>query len=324
MEMLRQRVPLWSPSANTLAGRIDKATGGAVRVLGAGDTPALLRLLAADPVSNVSVATTVAARGDAGPGKGRNGAVFLGIDAGPEAPRASEEATRASGGATDAHELAAACWVGSNINPVGADVAQAELFGLALGAMRRRVSSIYGPADAVLELYDAVGWLSPRDVRADQPLLTMTQASPVEPLEGVRTAGPQDLPQVEPACAAMFTEELGFSPYAQGSAQYRERIRALIAAGHSQVLTDPVTGEVIFKAEYGAVTEEVVQIQGVWVRPDHRGQGLAVSGMAAVVAHALTLAPTVSLYVNSYNTPALRAYLRVGFQQVGTFATVLF
>ncbi|MFD5821131.1 DUF4081 domain-containing GNAT family N-acetyltransferase [Nesterenkonia xinjiangensis] len=319
--MLRQRVPLWSPSANTLAARIDHATGGAVRVLMPGDTPALRRLLDADPVVNVSVATTLASRGGAGPGKGRNGAVFLGIDAEAEGADPADASAEDSGRAP---ELAAACWVGSNINPVGADAAQAELFGLALGVMRRRVSSIYGPAEAVLELHEASGWHSPRDVRADQPLLTMTGPSSEVPLPGVRQAQSEDFARVEPACAAMFTEELGFSPYAQGSAQYRERIRSLIAAGHSQVLTDPVTGEVIFKAEYGAVTDDVVQIQGVWVRPDHRGQGLAVPGMAAVVDHALTLAPTVSLYVNSYNAPAIRAYRRVGFEQVGTFATVLF
>jgi predicted GNAT family acetyltransferase len=37
-----------------------------------------------------------------------------------------------------------------------------------------------------------------------------------------------------------------------------------------------------------------------------------------------TIAPTVSLYVNAWNTAARRSYARVGLQQVGTFATVLF
>jgi predicted GNAT family acetyltransferase len=32
----------------------------------------------------------------------------------------------------------------------------------------------------------------------------------------------------------------------------------------------------------------------------------------------------VSLYVNDYNTKALAAYRRVGFREVGSFATVLF
>ncbi len=43
--------------------------------------------------------------------------------------------------------------------------------------------------------------------------------------------------------------------------------------------------------------------------------------VAAALAH---FAPVVSLYVNDYNEPALRAYRRVGFAQVGVFMTVLF
>jgi predicted GNAT family acetyltransferase len=47
--------------------------------------------------------------------------------------------------------------------------------------------------------------------------------------------------------------------------------------------------------------------------------------MAAVVATCLRdVAPAVSLYVNDFNEPARRSYERVGFKQVGTFASVLF
>jgi predicted GNAT family acetyltransferase len=67
-----------------------------------------------------------------------------------------------------------------------------------------------------------------------------------------------------------------------------------------------------------------VQVQGVWVAALYRGRGLSVAGMAAVVAHGLRLAPLVTLYVNDYNTTALAAYRHVGFERVGTFATVLF
>jgi predicted GNAT family acetyltransferase len=34
--------------------------------------------------------------------------------------------------------------------------------------------------------------------------------------------------------------------------------------------------------------------------------------------------PTVSLYVNDYNLPARATYAKVGFTQVGEFATVHF
>jgi predicted GNAT family acetyltransferase len=47
--------------------------------------------------------------------------------------------------------------------------------------------------------------------------------------------------------------------------------------------------------------------------------------MADLVRHVRAdHAPTVSLYVNDFNAPALRAYEAVGFARVGTFATVMF
>lgn len=59
--------------------------------------------------------------------------------------------------------------------------------------------------------------------------------------------------------------------------------------------------------------------------PEHRGQGLAAPGMAAVLRYALAdVAPLVSLYVNDFNTAARRTYTRVGFQEVGEFMSVLF
>jgi predicted GNAT family acetyltransferase len=47
--------------------------------------------------------------------------------------------------------------------------------------------------------------------------------------------------------------------------------------------------------------------------------------VATVVEHGLsTIAPTVSLYVNDYNRRAISVYRKVGFEQVGEYATVLF
>ncbi len=81
----------------------------------------------------------------------------------------------------------------------------------------------------------------------------------------------------------------------------------------------------MFKADLGAVSRRVAQVQGVYVDPSWRRRGLAAPAMAAVVALALEQGvEVVSLYVNSFNTPALAAYRRTGFEQVGTFATVLF
>ena len=111
-----------------------------------------------------------------------------------------------------------------------------------------------------------------------------------------------------PACVAMFTEEVGVSPLSSdGGAAYRARVTELIRSGRAFARIED--GQVIFKAEVGAATPQVCQVQGVWVRPEFRGQGLAAPGMAAVVIEARrAISPVVSLYVNDFNTPARATY----------------
>jgi predicted GNAT family acetyltransferase len=67
----------------------------------------------------------------------------------------------------------------------------------------------------------------------------------------------------------------------------------------------------------------VGQIQGVWVHPEWRGHGLGTAGTAAVATAVVDSGRIASLYVNSFNSVARAAYTRVGFTEVGMFATVL-
>ena len=69
-----------------------------------------------------------------------------------------------------------------------------------------------------------------------------------------------------PACIAMFTEEIGVSPLAgDGGALYRARVTELVTQGRAYARIED--GRVLFKAEVGAATSPVCQVQGVWVRP---------------------------------------------------------
>ena len=125
-----------------------------------------------------------------------------------------------------------------------------------------------------------------------------------------------------PAAAAMFTEEIGYPPYRGSATLYRQGISSLIRQGHTFVRVDD--GEIVFKADVGSVALGVAQVQGVWVAPRWRGRGLAVPAMAAVVEQVRAeIAPVVTLYVNDFNTPARATYARVGFTEIGSFATVL-
>jgi len=146
----------------------------------------------------------------------------------------------------------------------------------------------------------------------------------VAPEPRVRPVGIAELDLLMPAAIAMFTEEVGVSPLrTDGGAGYRARVAELVRAGQSLAWMEK--GEVLFKAEVGAVSRGACQIQGVWVAPAYRGRGIGTAGTAAVVEYARArIAPVVSLYVNDFNASARAAYRRVGFREVGQYASVLF
>lgn len=231
-------------------------------------------------------------------------------------------------GRFDGEELVAGCHLGANLVPVQCTPDDVGVF--ADAALRRRghVGTIVGPSDVVSALWEVLEprWARPREVRLRQPHLEIDHVPDVAPATDVRLTNPGDLEVLYPACVAMYTEEVGVSPEndAGGGDLYRARVQQLIGRGWSMASFDGAG--VVFKAEIACVTPYAAQVQGVWVRPDRRGQGLAASGMAAVVAHVLGsgMAPVVSLYVNEWNTPARAAYARVGFEQTATFATLMF
>jgi len=167
-------------------------------------------------------------------------------------------------------------------------------------------------------------WGPARAIRASQPLLWSDSVPAVEADPRVRRVRPAELSRFLPAAVAMFTEELGMSPIGQDAGRgYRARVAELIGAGRAFARFD-ARGQVEFKAEIGVLGLATAQLQGVWVRPDLRGRGIATGAMATVLAAALELAPSVSLYVNDYNTAARRLYDRLGMRQVSTLSTVLF
>ncbi|GII38985.1 GNAT family N-acetyltransferase [Planotetraspora phitsanulokensis] len=275
----------------------------ASRVLDDNDREEVLALLDADPVANVFVASRVRT---VGLNPARLGGQMWGVG-----PR---------GG------LVSLCYAGANLVPINAGREAVQAFADRARKQGRRCSSIVGPATAVEQLWERLEphWGSARAIRWAQPVMVTDSAPAVEPDPLVRRVKPEDFGVLLPACVAMFTEEVGVSPdNGDGGALYRSRVAELIRIGRSYARIED--GQVVFKAEIGAVTPQACQIQGVWVHPDFRGRGHAVSGMATVVEQALKyFAPLVTLYVNDYNLSARAAYRRVGFREVDTFMSVLF
>ncbi|OLT20655.1 GNAT family N-acetyltransferase [Ornithinimicrobium sp. CNJ-824] len=272
----------------------------AARALGPSEVDRALEVCAEDPVMNVFVAARIIEtqlRGDRGPLFGH-----------------------------DLEGEGALCWCSANVVPVHAGPRSLAAFADKVVRRRRWASSVFGPVDQVLDLWARLepSWGAPREVRAEQLVMTVRPGDvlgvPADP--HVRLARPDEVDRVVPASEAMFTEEIGYPPYQGSSAGYRRSVLGLIEKGHTFVRTDH-TGAVIFKADLGSVALGVAQVQGVWVHPRWRGQGLAAPAMAAVVQQTMArVAPAITLYVNDFNT-AVATYRRAGFVRTGTFATVL-
>ncbi len=271
-----------------------------MRVLTDADLPAVRVMLERRPVVDVFVASRVAS---AGLSEWRLGAQVWGYERGGE--------------------LRALCYAGANLWPVCAGAESTAAFAAHARRLNRRCASIVGLASEVLPLWERLEryWGPPRELRDDQPLLVIDRPPLVAPDPAVRLVQPSELDVLLPAAVAMFTEEIGVPP--ESVELYRARVAELIAARRCFARIE--NGRVLFKAEVGAATPAACQVQGVWVSPALRGQGLGTAGTAAVVAAAQRdIAPAVSLYVNAFNAAARQAYERVGFHRLDTFASVLF
>ncbi|WP_064079759.1 GNAT family N-acetyltransferase, partial [Prescottella equi] len=254
------------------------------RQLGGRDTAQVLRVLEADPVAACMVAARVQQSG---------------LD-----PRALQGEMWSRGGPTES-----LCFAGANLVPLLGDTDDLRSFADRATRFPRMCSSIVGRASLALPLWEMLEseWGAAREIRSDQPLLVLHGDSAVRPDPRVRQVRMDELESYLPAAIAMFIEEVGIDPRANdGGRNYRRRVANLIASGRAWARFE--NGEVVYKAEVGSMSASVGQIQGVWVDPARRGEGIGAAGTAAVAAAVAARGRVPSLYVNAYNERARVAY----------------
>jgi predicted GNAT family acetyltransferase len=269
------------------------------RVAVARDSGAVRRVLDEDPVGSCMVASRVAEHG---------------IEPG------------AIGGElwTRRRATESLCFAGANLIPLRGELGDLHAFADKAMSMARRCSSLVGRAEMVLPMWQRLepAWGPARDVREHQPLMALSTPPLCAIDPAVRPVRPDELDAYLVAAIDMFIGEVGVDPrIGDGGRGYRRRVAGLIAAGRAWARFE--RGQVVFKAEVGSQSPAVGQIQGVWVHPDWRGHGLGTAGTATLASAVVRSGRTASLYVNGFNTVARATYARIGFTQVGTFATVL-
>ncbi|MEB3063522.1 GNAT family N-acetyltransferase [[Mycobacterium] zoologicum] len=263
------------------------------------DAAAVWRVLDADPVGSCMVAARVADHG---------------VD-----PRSIGGELWTRGGVDES-----LCYAGPNMIPLRGSPADLTAFADQAVSSIRRCSSLVGRAELVLPMWQRLAdvWGPARDVRESQPLMALRTMPACSLDPEVRQVRPDELDAYLVAAVDMFIGEVGVDPRAgDGGRTYRRRVANLIAAGRAWARFE--RGKVIFKAEVGAQSPTVGQIQGVWVHPERRGQGLGTGGTAMLAAVIVGTGRIASLYVNDFNEVARATYERVGFIETGTFATVL-
>ncbi|MGZ8832130.1 MAG: GNAT family N-acetyltransferase [Thermoanaerobaculia bacterium] len=179
------------------------------------------------------------------------------------------------------------------------------------------VRAIISPANLVEKL-----WLRlrtrldpPTVVRMNQPVYSIRKRFDFPDLTEARFATLDDLEQLVPACAAMHKEEVGIDPLERDAAGYRERIRELI--DRRRAIVHVRDGLIASKCEFSAVSEDAVQLMGVWTHPQFRRRGLAKVTLREVCGHLFRRGKNITLFVNDFNLPAIALYESIGFQRIG-------
>ena len=155
----------------------------------------------------------------------------------------------------------------------------------------------------------------PTVVRMNQPVYAIRGRLDYPDLKAARYATMRDLDALVPCCAAMHREEVGIDPMERDAAGYRERIRELVEQKRSLILI--VNNQIAAKCEYSAVTNETVQLMGVWSNPRFRRRGHARALLREICGHCARKGKTVTLFVNDFNLPAVALYEELGFQRIG-------
>ncbi|WP_232550145.1 GNAT family N-acetyltransferase [Propioniciclava soli] len=217
--------------------------------------------------------------------------------------------------------------LGANCVPVNMDAEARAAFVDDLGRWRNFIAMV-GPASDVLGLWHALcerwgeSYEAVRVMRPRQLLMARSAASDAPADPRLRLAVADDFDSYFRAAAAMYHEELEEDPLITNPVGYRTYVRSLIEQRRAFTIVEGA--EVVFKADLGAMSSRVAQVQGVWVKPELRGRGLSVGGMAGVTDAIVASGRTASLYVNDFNAPAVATYRRCGYAEVGALASVLF
>lgn len=152
--------------------------------------------------------------------------------------------------------------------------------------------------------------------------LLFEQRWPIQVQETInlRRATLDDIEQIMPVHAQMAFEESGVNPMEKDPVGFRERVAYRIEKGRVWVCTDQ--GLLVCKADVVSETPEQIYVEGVYVNPEHRGQGYGSRFISQLSRTLLTETKSLSVLVNEENRGAQLFYQKAGFKLRGYYDTI--
>lgn len=143
-------------------------------------------------------------------------------------------------------------------------------------------------------------------------LLEKRTAETLNTKPSLRRAGSEELEMVVPIHAQLAFEESGVNPLDVDPSGFRERCARRIKQGRTWVALED--GRLNFKADVVSNTPNVVYLEGVYVSPEHRGNGYGAKCMTQLTNHLLEHTQSVCLLVNETNSAAQACYRKAGYR----------
>jgi predicted GNAT family acetyltransferase len=136
----------------------------------------------------------------------------------------------------------------------------------------------------------------------------------------LRRATLEDLELIVPVHAQMAFEQSGVNPLEVDAAGFRDRCARRIQQGRVWVCIE--SGQLVFKADVVIDVPEVNYLEGVYLRPESRGRGLASACMRQLTNVLLAHTKSVCLLTEEHESAAQACYLRAGFKLREFYQTV--
>lgn len=133
-----------------------------------------------------------------------------------------------------------------------------------------------------------------------------------EAVPGLRLAAAGELMAVAEAHAEVAFEESGVNPLEKDREGYLKRVLRRIEQGRVWVVIED--DKLVFKADVVAETGDVMYLEGIYVSPEFRGQGIGANCLSQLSRVLLEKVKYVCMLSNVDFRQAHKAYLKAGFK----------